>query len=147
MTIQSVPYQTFPGMDYAIRESLGGIPPSPSSYDPSSRYVPSAPAATSVEGVSVDTVRIIDLLLGQLEQLSYQLARTEAQTEPLIAEANVDAEAIASAANIEADYQARLDTLVELYAQVRADVEAAGLIDDPYIPAGPFAGMLFDVAA
>jgi len=144
MTIQSVPYQTFSGMDYAISESLGRIQASPSFYDSRSGYIP---APVSAEGVNVDTVRIIDLLLGQLEQLSYQLARTEAQTEPLIAEANADTEMSANVANIEADYQARLDALVDLYAQVRADVEAAGLLDDPYIPAGPFAGMLFDIAA
>jgi len=147
MTIQSIPYQTFSGMDYAISESLGGIPPSPSSYDSRPRYVSSAPAQISVEGIDVDTMRVIDLLLGQLEQLSYQLARTEAQTEPFVAQTNADTETDTSVASTEASYQARLDTLVELYSQVRAEVEAAGLLDDPYIPAGPFAGMLFDVAA
>jgi len=147
MTIQSLPYQTFSGMDYAISESLGGIPPSPSSYESRSRYASGAPAQVNVEGVDVDTMRVIDLLLGQLEQLSYQLARTTAQTEPLVAEASVEADTSVSAAS-EADYQARFDAFVEMYAQVRADVESAGLFDDPYIASlDTFAGMLFDIAA
>ncbi|MCL2192244.1 MAG: hypothetical protein FWB78_02470 [Treponema sp.] len=142
MTIQSIPYQSFSGMDYASIESLGGIPPSPSSYESRPRYVPTQ---VNVEGVNVDTVRVIDLLLGQLEQLSYQLARTEAQTEPPIAEANVEAEISVSTNE---DYQARFDAFVGMYAQVRADVESAGVVDEPYVPSPePFAGMLFEIAA
>ncbi|MCL2190993.1 MAG: hypothetical protein FWB79_03270 [Treponema sp.] len=144
MTIQSVPYQTFSGMDHAISESLGSVQASPSSYGSQPRHVP---ASVSVEGVDVDTMRVIDLLLGQLEQLSYQLARMEAQTEPAATEANVGAEISAGIASMEADYQARFDAFVEMYAQVRADVESAGLIDDPYVPASQFAGMLFEIAA
>jgi len=141
MTIGQVSYQAYLDTGYAIGAS---VPVPPSSYElQGSMYASGMPAP---EGVNIDTQRAIDILLGQLEQISYQLhlfSRTEPQTEPAIVQANTDFEPIRTA-EAYADDQARFDALVEQYAQLRAEVEEADL-SQPYGPtAGPFAGMLFE---
>jgi len=139
MTIQTVSYQTFSDVDYAVRESYAR-----------SRQAFSTPAPEAAPGASIDTVRAIDILLGHLEQISYQISRTEARAEPIAAESGAaESERLEIIAGAEAlaDSDARFGALVEQYAQVMASVEAAGLLDDPFVPAGPFAGMLFDIAA
>jgi len=131
MTIGSVSYQAVPYTEYAISES--------GAY---SRHVPYMPTPERSEGVIVDTARAIDILLGQLEQLSYHLslARTEPQSDPYVAAANADAEI-----NLDADTEARFNALVEQYAQLRDYAEAEGVAESPFAAAGPFAGTLFGV--
>jgi len=139
MTIQSVPYQAFSGMEYAVSDSYSRN---------SHAYNVSVPEAAAEP--RVDISRAIDILLGQLEQISYQLARSEAQIEPVAAEteaaANVEEFAIGTGAE-SMDAEAQFSALVEQYAQLRAYVEETGAPESLFAPAGPFAGMLFGIAA
>lgn len=141
MTIQPVSYQTFPIAEYAARDSY--------SY---SRQIATAPTFGSAAGVEIDSNRVIDILLGQLEQLSYQLTttRAEAQSEPLFAETrsaeDLGAE-VAASAETYSSTEERYNALIDQYAQLRADIEEAGLPESPFAPAGPVAGMLFGIAA
>ena len=148
MTIGSVPYQAFPSMGFAISQSQGGrmsLPVSPSSYMHAHfRHVSGVPAPEGVEGVSINTLRVLDILLEQLDQLT-QLARTEAQAEPFVAQLDLDAEMDVNAESY-LDGEARVNLLIEQYAQLRADMEAEGY-SNPFAPTGPFAGMLFGVNA
>jgi len=142
MTIGSVNYQIFPSTGFAIGDSLHD---SPSSYNYArSGAVSGIPVP---EGVNIDVQRVIDLLLDQLEQLSYHIAvyRTEPRTEPIVADLNLDAE-IDFDVEMFASDDARLDALIDQYAQVRDYVETEG-VSAPFAPVGPFAGMLFGVDA
>jgi len=138
MTIGSVSYQTFPIAEYANSGAH--------SQPRYSERIHSAPALERPEGADIDTVRAIDILLGHLEQISYDLSRTEARTEPIAAEAPApaDAEFSVSAAETEPDNDARFNALLEQYAQIRAEAETVA-VSNPYAPAGPFAGMLFGI--
>jgi len=147
MTIGASHYEMYPIMGYAINDFYGGrLPASESSNYAQLRQASGVPAP-EIGGVNIDAARVIDILLGQLEQISYQLSvsRTEPQTAPIVAEVNVDAE-INMDAEVYASNEERVNALLEQYAQLRAYVEE--MDTGFYAPtAGPFAGMLFGVDA
>jgi len=144
MTIGAVSYQEFPIVGYAT-----GVPqigreafPESSAYA-NLRNAIGVNALEGIAGVNISTGQVIDILLGQLDQLSYQLARSEPQADPVIVEANIEAGARVETEAYASD-EARMDALLEQYSQLRAEVETEGL-DNPFAPAGPFVGMLFDI--
>jgi len=144
MAIGLVSYPEFPIVGYAIGGSqVGSVSLPESSAYMQSRNVLGIEAFQGVEGVNISQGQVIDILLGQLDQLSYQLARSEPQTEPVVAEVNIDAGVRIDTETYASD-EARMEALLEQYMQLRAEVEAEGL-DNPFAPAGPFAGMLFDI--
>jgi len=139
MIIQPMSYQTVPMVDYAPRDFY--------SY---SRQVAAAPVFESAEGAEIDSSRVIDILLGQLEQLSYHLARVEPRSEPMFAETGDEDNSGAQEyrpVETYASNEERYNALIEQYAQLRANIEEASLRDSPFAPAGPVAGMLFGIAA
>jgi len=147
MTIGASHYEMYPIMGYAINDFYGGrLPASESSNYAQLRQASGVPAP-EIGGVNIDAARVIDILLGQLEQISYQLSvsRTEPQTAPIVAEVNVDAE-INMDAEVYASNEERVNALLEQYAQLRAFVEET---DASYyaLATSPFAGMLFGVDA
>jgi|GEM_PF-1649055 len=148
MTIGASHYEMYPIMGYAINDFYGGrLPASESSTYAQLRQASGVPAPESAEGVNIDASRVIDILLGQLEQISYQLSvsRTEPQATPVVAEVNVGAE-INMDAEVYASNEERVNALLEQYTQLRAFVEET---DASYyaLATSPFAGMLFGVDA
>jgi len=141
MTIGSVPYQEFPIGGSQIGSVSLPTPESSAYMRPGNAL--DANVFQGVEGVNISAGQVIDILLGQLDQLSYQLARSEPQADPVIAEVNIETGARVETEAYASD-EARMDALLEQYAQLRAEVEAEGL-DNPFAPTGPFAGMLFDI--
>lgn len=145
MTIGASNYEMYPIMGYAINDFYGGrLPASESSTYAQLRQASGVPAP---DGVNVDAARVIDILLGQLEQISYQLSisRAEPQAMATVADVNVSAD-ISMDAEVYASNEERVNILLEQYAQLRTYVEEM----DPsfYAPtASPFAGMLFGVDA
>jgi len=121
-------------------------------HNPAPRAAETSPA----EGVAVDTLRAIDILLGQLEQINQELAASQARTEAAVSEATAEMiagggssavpEADAEGAQVYGSAEERFDALLERYAEFRLAVEDA-LSSNPFASANTYAGMLFGIAA
>jgi len=143
-------------MGYAMNAAQGGrvsLPVSQSAYIYSHlRHVSGTPAPDGVQGVSINTLRVIDVLLEQLQQLE-QVTRVERempQTEVSFADTAASASAELSVpaetgarAEMYVDNETLVNGLAEQYAQLRANMEATNAA--LYAPASPFPGMLFDI--
>ncbi|MCL2556965.1 MAG: hypothetical protein FWE09_00640 [Treponema sp.] len=155
MTIAAATYQPVQGVDYARFESFQARP----------AVAPEVSGAGAPQGASIDAVTVIDILLGQLDKLNEQLARAETQLRSASHEARSEAMASferaapqfampeASARETSplaldyADMQDLMNAALEQYAQARADVQAAGLLEGPFAQPNVFAGMLFGINA
>jgi len=129
-------------------------------FVPSRQQRPAAEPATPA-GAEINTLRAIDILLGQLEQINRELATVQERAQAAAAEnrAPVTQPAAEASAGIAAspplpptepveaaDSETRFNALLEQYARFRADVEHS-IAANPYSNPGRYAGMLFGIAA
>ena len=135
MNIGSVPYHAFPSIGYAISISQGGrisLPVSESSYIYSHfQHVSGTPAPDGVRGVNITKLAIIDSLVEQI-------ARMKKDPEP------VSGLSLLSGME-DQDWEKRLSVIIDQYqSQLRKIQEASE--GNPYAPAAPLAGTLFNIS-
>ena len=135
MNIETMPYNTFPSIGYAITASQGGrmsLPVSESSYIYSHfKHVSGVPAPDGVQGVNINRLKIIDTLIERLSQI-------KKQPEPLLNAENRDIAAL----DIEGEQ--KINELIEQYHnQIRTIQETRA--NSPYAPAPPQTGALFNI--
>jgi TolA-binding protein len=130
MNIESIPYQAFPSIGYAINASQGGrmsVPVSPSSYIYSQfKHVSGTPAPEGVSGVNINKLKILDTLIEQISRL-------KKEPEPLIE-------------TQDQDYEKQINSRIEQYHNQLRTIQASNA-GNPYAQAAPFAGALFSIAA
>jgi len=128
MNIESVSYNTFPSIGYAISASQNGrmsLPVSESYYIYSHfKHVSGVPAPDGVQGVNINRLKIIDTLIERLTQI-------KGQPEPLL---NADV------LNDEERVNAMIETLQD---QVRTIQDARA--NSPYALTPPQTGVLFNI--
>jgi hypothetical protein len=128
MNIESIPYQTFPSIGYAISVSQGGrmsVPVSPSSYIYSQfKHISGVPAPEGVSGVNINKLKIIDTLIEQI-------SRMKKQPEPLFETKDQDSEM-------------QLNALIEQYHNQILAIQASNA-SNPYAQIAPFTGAIFSI--
>jgi hypothetical protein len=131
MNIESIPYQTFPSIGYAISASQGGrmsVPVSPSSYIYSQfKHISGVPAPEGVSGVNINKLKIIDTLIEQI-------SRMKKQPEPSF---NIDTE--------EQNSEMQINALIEQYHDQVRTIQASNA-SNPYAQIAPFTGAIFSIA-
>jgi hypothetical protein len=163
MKTVAVPYQTFASIGYAIRKHGGGrisVPVAPSQYIYSHfKHISGVPAPEGVGGVSINKLKVIDMLMEQLERLD-RAAKTEAQSKPPLAEEDSGFAAVAAKTDSKSDTpesdDSRVNNLIGRYSQLRAqtfrteaDARTASRFGraNPFAPAAPGTGLIFGIAA
>jgi hypothetical protein len=126
-----MPVNTFSSVGYAINASRGGkmsLPVAPSNYIYSHfEHVSGVPAPDGVRGVTINKLKILDVLIEQLGQIKRQPQGSFSPTGPISEE--------------------RIDALIEQYENQIRQAQAAGAAM-PYnpAPAAPL-GALFSLTA
>ena len=129
MQINVVPYQAFPSIGYAINafQSQNGrmsLPVSPSTYIYAQfEHVSGVPAPDGVQGVSINRLKILDTLIGQLAQMKQS-------PEPVPITEEVDGEKIVS--------------MIEQYQEQIRNIQEARS-NSPYALTPPVTGSLFNL--
>ena len=128
MHIETVSYNTFPSIGYAISASQNGrmsLPVSETSLIYSHfKHVSGTPAPEGVQGVNINRLKIIDTLIERLSQL-------KSQPEPLLNAETLNGEE-------------RIDAMIEtLQDQVRTIQDARA--NSPYALTPPQTGVLFNI--
>ena len=130
MSIERIPYNSFPAVDYALSASLGGrvsLPVPPSSYIYSQfRHISGVPAPEGVEGVSVSKLQILDSLIDEI-------IRLKEQPKPSYSAQNESTEE-------------RYNAMVKQFQEQIRQAQAANAAT-PYHAASPQQGMVLNIAA
>ena len=130
MNIETVPYNTFPSIGYAISASQNGrmsLPVSQSSYIYAQfKHVSGTPAPDGMPGVNINRLKIIDTLIERLSQIKNQ---------------NESLYKVNSS-----DGDDRINALIEtIQNQIRTIQEARA--NSPYALTPPQTGVLFNIFA
>ena len=124
-------YPAFPSIGYAISVSDSGrmsVPVEPSAYIYSHfKHVSGVPVTDGENGVSINRLKIIDTLIEQISRLKQE-------PEPMF-----------SAQDMEAENEARINQMIEQYHNQFQNIQAANA-GNPYAPASPLTGMVFNIS-
>ena len=126
-------YPAFPSIGYAISVSDSGrmsVPVAPSAYIYSHfKHVSGVPATDGESGVSINRLKIIDTLIEQI-------SRMKQEPDPMVNMQEMD---------LEMENEARINAMIEQYHSQFQNIQAANA-NNPYAPASPLTGMVFNIS-
>ncbi|MDR2541866.1 MAG: hypothetical protein LBC80_00225 [Treponema sp.] len=127
MNIESVPYQAFPSVGYALNASSNGrmsLPVAPGMVIYSHfKHISGTPAPEGTQGVNISRLKILNTLIDQLEKTGSQAA--------------LDLDF----GNLDGNDEQRINILIEQYQKQIKAAHSTGV----YAPTAPASGLLFNI--